>query len=386
MLSAYLVGSPIIYWFFRFVLLSIFTFCGYEITKRDISKFKGYAWIAIISFALIEGLRWLRGVDYYHYYRDIETCFGDVMVCTPKPEFLYNLWVHVFYYTGLPPFIAFIVYSGLLMFGFMLIVYKFKETAVWSLPMFFFLLLGPTENTIRQYIAISFVMIAYYAYLSNKRNLMIVMLIIAPLFHTSTLYTDLLFLIFAYIKIPGEKAFPYLALYILLFFFFDPQWLNGIADYLQSFNIDSDTIKGGGYIEHADRWFTEESDLTGLVGVKESSKIRILFSFLSNSIIIYYGFKVTKGKLQNQIVYFFTYIGILFQTVGGNMELISRFGTLTNWVTPVLIGLICINKKIKKEKLLYFIIIGVFCASYIFSFIKSIFNIPYTGYGFIWDK
>ena len=107
-------GNPKVYWFFYLLLLSILLFCGFRISKGGDFEFKKFAKVAIVSFGLIEGLRWLRGADYWHYYQDLATCFEDP-VCTPEPELLYELWVNVFYFTGLHPTFGFIFYSGLLM-------------------------------------------------------------------------------------------------------------------------------------------------------------------------------------------------------------------------------------------------------------------------------
>ena len=111
-------GDPTIYWTLYVLLTLILTFCGWGISKDNEkqSQFNKYAWIAGISYSLIEGLRWLRGADYYHYYMDLDTNF-KAGVCTPDPEPLYEWWVNLFHMTGLHPSIAFIIYSALLILG-----------------------------------------------------------------------------------------------------------------------------------------------------------------------------------------------------------------------------------------------------------------------------
>ena len=84
-------GDPFVYWSFYVLLVLILTYCGWGISNDDEKQthFRKYAWIAGISYSLIEGLRWLRGADYYHYYMDLDTNF-KAGVCTPDPEPLYE--------------------------------------------------------------------------------------------------------------------------------------------------------------------------------------------------------------------------------------------------------------------------------------------------------
>lgn len=88
-------GNPTVYWFFYLLLLSILLLCGYRISKDGYVEFKKFEHLAIASFEHIEGLRWLRGTDYWHYYQDLVTCFKDP-VCTPERELLCETWVNLF--------------------------------------------------------------------------------------------------------------------------------------------------------------------------------------------------------------------------------------------------------------------------------------------------
>ena len=115
-------GDPIVYWTLYVLLTLVLTFCGWQISRDNEkqSKFKKYAWIAGVSYSLVEGLRWLRGADYYHYYMDLESNFMSGY-CTPDPEPVYKLWVNFFHSTGLHPTIAFIFYSALLIAGVLMV-------------------------------------------------------------------------------------------------------------------------------------------------------------------------------------------------------------------------------------------------------------------------
>lgn len=164
-------GDPFVYWSFYVLLVLILTYCGWGISNDDEKQthFRKYAWIAGISYSLIEGLRWLRGADYYHYYMDLDTNF-KATVCTPDPEPIYEWWVNLFHMTGLHPSIAFIFYSALLIFGVLLIFKSYPKAALWGLPLFFLMTNSQTENIVRQTLATSFLIFAYVAYLNEKKK------------------------------------------------------------------------------------------------------------------------------------------------------------------------------------------------------------------------
>ena len=78
------VGEPIVYWFLRIFLLIVLIYCGWGISYDTPKRYNKYAWFAGISYSLIQGLRWLRGADYPHYYNDI------VMVFTEKVNIIFR--------------------------------------------------------------------------------------------------------------------------------------------------------------------------------------------------------------------------------------------------------------------------------------------------------
>lgn len=83
------VGEPIVYWFLRIFLLIVLTYCGWGISYDTPKRYNKYAWFAGISYSLIQGLRWLRGADYPHYYNDIVTLWGNIISIS------YQLWLQM---------------------------------------------------------------------------------------------------------------------------------------------------------------------------------------------------------------------------------------------------------------------------------------------------
>lgn len=382
-------GDPAIYWTFYVLLTLILAFCGWGISKDDEkqSQFNKYAWIAGISYSLIEGLRWLRGADYYHYYMDLDTNF-KARVCTPDPEPLYEWWVNLFHMTGLHPSIAFIIYSALLIFGVLLIFKSYPKAALWGLPLFFLMTNSQTENIIRQTLATSFLIFAYVAYLNEKKKLMFAMLCVVPLIHSAGLFGVALFLVFTYVKVPLKQPWILVALFLFAYYFWNPDWFQGFADYLSKLNLGDD-VKGQGYLDNSDRWFTSEGSITNVLGKKavQLSMLYVSINFLVNLFIVLFGFYACKDDRKLQTVYYFAYIALIIQTIAGDIEIFTRFSYWTNLLTPILVGVMFAKIKLPQIKNLQVVIYVVFAINYIFyGLIRSIGSLPYAGCGFIWDK
>lgn len=382
-------GDPAIYWTFYVLLTLILVFCGWGISKDDEkqSQFNKYAWIAGISYFLIEGLRWLRGADYYHYYMDLDTNF-KARVCTPDPEPIYELWVNVFHSTELHPSIAFIIYSALLIYGVLLIFKRYPKAALWGLPLFFLMTNSQTENIIRQTLATSFLIFAYVAYLNEKKKLMFAMLCVVPLIHSAGLFGVALFLVFTYVKVPFKQPWILVALFLFAYYFWNPDWFQGFADYLSKLNLGDD-VKGQGYLDNSDRWFTSEGSITNVLGKKavQLSMLYVSINFLVNLFIVLFGFYACKDDRKLQTVYYFAYIALIIQTIAGDIEIFTRFSYWTNLLTPILVGVMFAKIKLPQIKNLQVVIYVVFAINYIFyGLIRSIGSLPYAGCGFIWDK
>lgn len=382
-------GDPFVYWTFYVLLTLILAYCGWGISSDDEKQthFRKYAWIAGISYSLIEGLRWLRGADYYHYYMDLETNF-KATICTPDPEPIYEWWVNLFHMTGLHPSIAFIFYSALLIFGVLLIFKSYPKGALWGLPLFFLMTNSQTENIIRQTLATSFLIYAYVAYLNEKKILMFAMLCVVPLIHSSGLYGVALFLVFTYVKVPLKKPWILVALFLFAYYFWNPDWFQGFADYLSNLNLGDD-IKGQGYLDNSERWFTSEGSIASVLGkgATQLSMLYVSINFLVKLFTVWFGFYACKDDRKLQIVYYFSYIALIIQTIAGDIELFTRFSNWTNLLTPILIGVMFAKIKLPQIKNLQVVIYVVFAINYIFyGLIRSIGSLPYAGCGFIWDK
>lgn len=378
-------GDAFIYWSLRLLLLSVLTYSGYKISYlEDGSKFWRSCTAPLLLYSLIQGLRYMRGTDYSHYMQDLE---GNLF--TEYREPLYNLWLDIFQISGLPFFVGFIFYSFIFFFSYLCVVKHFQQTAVWALPMFLIITGSGSECFVRQYFALSFILFAFHYYYENNIYAMLISLFICCLIHFSGLFAISLFLLFAYVRIDKiyccEKPWFFIFLYCVIYFFWDTSYFNIFSEYLQLISID-ESYFGSGYIENADRWFSEEGSLSNVHGTKmEVGIILRAFTFISNFCIIWFGWYTIKFNRKMSLFYGFSYLYIIISQISSDIEIYRRF---THWVVcflPIMYGAIFCYCKWNNIVLKYMVIF-VFLITYLFyGTINMIGTKGYAGCGFVWD-
>ena len=398
MFLGYGVGDPIVYWILRILLLLILIYCGWGISYGNPTHYKKYAWLAGSVYSLIQGLRWLRGADYPHYYNDIVTLLGKYKaeglpaVVTEEPEFLYKLWCTIFYYSGLPFWVAFILYSALLVGGVLLVLKYYRKTAIWALPLFF-ILTPSAENLIRQFIAESFILYAYYFYLSDKNKKMWISLCTIPLIHFSGIIVIILFVSLIYLpqRIVFKLQKRWIAWVLIIFFiycyyYWDPANLSYLVDFIQN-NVNLESEKASNYVDYADRWFSAEGSISNVLGRGVA-----MISFLNNIVTVFtycslilLGFFCSKKDHKLFIAFCFSFFAIIIKTLGNDIEMFARF---YNWfviLMPVLIGMYMY--RLPRKSKLWNILVIVYALNFLwYSFFRDIINTSFFGYGFVWDK
>lgn len=394
------VGSPFIFFAARFLVLLVLCIAGYGISYGKPENFKKYAWFAGIVYSLVEGLRWLRGADYCHYYNDIVTNLGEnpmnlygERIITPEPELIYQLWINFFNFTTLPFWVAFIFYSALLIGGLLLVVKQFPKSAVIALPLFFVLTVDSSENLIRQYFAEALMFYAYYFHLKEKRAWMVAMLIIAPLIHYSAIAVDIIFLAIVLTWKPLEKFYRsyatlgvLFAIFLYGYFVFDISNFQFIADFAYE-NVDLGDDKAALYVDGADQWLSEEGSLAETqlgISVGAISIYNNIVKFIAYSVIIIIGFLLVRADKRLAVAYAFSYIAILLKTTCSDIELYLRLYYWFVILLPIIAG--CVFNKDNLKPIWRALILGVFILCFLwYGFLRSGFSATLFGYGFIWD-
>lgn len=388
------IGDPIVYWTLRLLLLIILINSGWHISYKD--KDEGNYWTnvfpSIIAYSLIQGLRWNRGADYPHYYQDLTgTLFTDYK------EPVYLLWIDVFKWTGFPAPVAFVFYSFLLIFSFCCVLKYFRKGAIWALPLFLLMTVS-AENLIRQYLAVPFILFAYYYYLrgENYRKRMWLCLAIVPMVHLSGFFADAVFLLCIYahkiklnLKWKLWRLFPLLGLYLYVYFFWDNRNFSYIVDFISLLDVSDETYRGD-YAISAERWFSEEGSISlilyGKAAIRTMSLLNEITFFLSNVIMISGGYLLLKKDFRFLPVYWFTYFSIILKATGGDIEMYARFYNWLIYLAPITCGLILVEKLPTKFKMAEIFISVIFFIYFgFYGVFRQLGSMGYAGCAFIWD-
>lgn len=377
-----MIGSLFTYNLLKLLLAVTLLICGKTISKtKNKRAIFVSAIIAIAVFSLIEGLRWDRGPDYYNNYLLLTT--NDLNVKKSEPFF--NTIIDTLKMLSIPYWGCFIFFSFLYIYSFTKIVKVFPKAAMWALPVMFLISVDAHENLIRQFIAISFLLFAYYCYISNQKALMLLCLLAVFNIHLSGLFAVALLFLFILLKPEKIIKSPLLltGIYLVLYFFWDTVYLSGITSILEKINLGTDNMQG--YLDNADRWFTDEGSLSYLQGAKVSiSLIKHLFTLITNSTIIYYGFQTIKYDQRLRIPYWFTFTAILLFVLGGDIEIYRRLAWWLYCFMPILLGAIWYLVPIKPK--IKITLMSIIAFSYAYSFIMNLTTVPYSGFAFVWDR
>ena len=377
-------GDPILYWTLKTILLIILFVCGYLISFRDKdgSKYWLYGIPAIVAYSLEYGLRWNRSFDYPHYYQDLT---GTLYQEYSDP--LYLLWVDIIKLFGIDPIAVFVFYSAILFFAFMLLLKEKRELAFLALPLFMII---PTQadNHIRQYFAFSFIMIGYYFDMKNLKSKAYILYLIGLGIHLSGVFCVAFIQFFKYVKLEKIIKSPWIiiCLYLMLYFLWDSTKLEGFADWLSKFHIiENERMQG--YIDNAEYWFTDESDINEKLGVKTvASKLYfVVINLVTQCGIMYFGFRLIR-KDEFLIIPYWSIVWCYFNgVIGGNNEIFSRFNSWVDVFCPFIVSAILLTYKFKTNIKILSIIL--FCYFYIYvGHIRRIWQINMTGYEYVWDK
>ena len=378
------IGDPIVMWLLKTVLLVVLFVCGYGISYRKHQNFLKYSICATSFYSLIEGLRWLRGVDYLHYYNDIVTNFR---FATEEPEFLYKFFCDIIYFSGLPGCIAFVIFSGLFITSFLCVLNSFRKYAVWALPLFYLITVDGAENHIRQFCAIPFFLFAFSYWLRGKKVYMCLMLCIPPFIHKSSLFAVLFFVFFTFVrfKMKNRGALYISILYVLLALFWKLDYLSGILPYIQMINVGDDGSNFANYTQNADRWFSADGSISEIAGVT-TSVVNIFMTRISAVIALFFGYKVTQKDERLFLPFWFTCISCFIVCIGGDIELFGRFSEWLYYFYPLILSAIIFYVKENSSNFLRYIVpLSLLLIYFAYGFLRYWGTPTLTGSAFVWD-
>lgn len=378
-------GDLTLYWILKLSWIGILFLFGwwYQKNYRNIpsSRFWVTASIIILCYALFEGLRWERGVDYHNYMLE----FSGIITRDDR-EPLYMMLVWFIQTLNLPFFIPFILMSGLFWFSVVDLSKKFPLFFCWLLLIMYNITDYPQENLVRQFLGMSFFLLAFSQYFKGNIKLSLILLICAPLCHSSGWLGVAAFLLLFLVRNKNsilKNPWPLVAVYTLFYFLWDVSMVNQYIGFIDKLNVSEDT-QFSGYLQDGQQFFGSESSLNSRNSVYgEKSVVSILGNYLFDCIVIYFGFFCSKMDKRLFIPYWFAVASIFFGVIGGDLELWMRLGWWFKIVSPIAIASVLALSPVSRTVKLC--IIGVYLLHFAYPFLRSLWKMPYSGCAFIWD-
>lgn len=378
-------GSFLVFWIIRIAVFISFIITGYWISYDKKSKHSYWKGVTplIIIYSLAEGLRWNRGTDYFSNYIELTT--GSGMSDLTEP--LYSLWLSTFHNMSIPFWVAFVFYSFVLIISFLCLIKRFPKIASVALPMLFLVSSMQSENLIRQFFALSFIIFALVSYFDKRYLLMVCLIIISEGIHFSALAPVLFIFIsvlLANYYAPRKPIIP-LFLFVLVYFFWDTSYFSTVMDPILRLMPETDT-KMDAYVQSA-TWFTEEGSLSLLSGTTYTGRslAKTIVQLPTYIFLVIGGFYATKTTPYLRICYWCAYIAILIDITRADIQAYLRFFHWIAFMIPLVVGTIYSELHLKKAiKILSILFLLVY---YVWGLMFSnLFVIDPYGYDFIWDK
>lgn len=371
-----------IYILIKLTELLTFIIVGIELSKTKNNKdYWKIALPAIIVFALVDGLRYGRLVDYYGYlaqYNLVNTLFSENI------DPLFSVFMFFFKETGLG-FTSFMVaQSAILMFACFVLLKPYRIYAKFALPLLLPLLVM-NENLTRWFLACSFLIFAY-DYLNKKRYpFTIVWLIAAQLTHNAIFPLFLLILLFPMynkVIIPRRVA---LFLFIFMTLFSNIKnatFIVQISDFLLSSGLVNENMSMMGHMLHAqDLIQGEHLEL----GIMQNALYQKIISIVIWSPIIWFGYIYANNEHLKGI-YNITVVSIILSPLLSQVELLSRYTMFMGIFSFIIAGIYYYNEFRRRRKDLRFSVALISLLFFMYPTISLIFNRGADdNMLFIWD-
>ena len=200
----------------RYFLLFLFYKTGSLITHKKTASATSYfshLLLPISIYAFFEGTRWMRGIDYRYNY-DIANCkvtSGDIA---------YDGLAQILHYIGFPYWVFFILISTLLITSLMYLCKNYKAAFFPCMTILYAFTMNQSENLMRQYTAISCLLLSFALYYNNNYKWAILWFAIGYFCHSSLVFIIPFFLISIclYKYLSNSKLFSYIPFLFLLLY------------------------------------------------------------------------------------------------------------------------------------------------------------------------
>ena len=364
-----------------YIILTLGLFCtliitGYLLSKKrkiGSKEYWSFSFFSMISYSLIEGLRYNRGVDYGHYKHLYEYALHLNHYIDPKKiEPVFQIINIPLRFLDIPYPCAFIFYSFVLIFACFFFIRKHQKVALFALPMFFMATIGQSENLVRQFVAFSFILFSLDFFLTDSWFKFFIFMSMAILSHYSSIIFLPFFLLFKYIKNPFGNLYIILVLYSLSWLWKPEYWGNFTVYFQLLQGIESGYQV---YFTNADIWLSGNTLQEFTV-----TTVYLIRLFIFNIGIIILGYRLLE-KYRDRYYPFFYYlfiIGALIERVTDRMEILFRIDLYFYMFWFIVLAYIAYDAySLHNKKIIYRLICASLLLNSLYDFLAPIFKRNY---------
>lgn len=312
----------IIYFLLQSFLYISLSWYGYRIYKSDKFK-KKYILLILITFSLIEGLRFGRGTDYNIYY----SIYYNATISDGIPIMFYFL-CSLFRSLGLPYQVLIYACSLMLICSGTFFLCQHKRQLIFSLPLFvYYTLLA--ENLIRWYLGFSFILIGLTFFYEKRKYIPgCIFFIIGFLFHYALI---IIIPIIAILCMYKKRIMPptiSIIIYLLILVF--SQYNNSLSSLLEVFSFVAKRYSSDIYYYDSRYWIRDNVTYNYLsVTIRDS----IIFIWA-----IIEGYKLSSTNNRLIPYYNLCLLGIICYPLFYKVELFYRFDMLLLFFLTIIIS------------------------------------------------
>lgn len=177
---------------FSMLFIPVVLMCQKQYRTRAVNEsrinWSGWLVFVFVFTVLIRGLAWDTGADWMAYYNfAVDARKGFENEWAQHSEATFKYFVICLSKLHISDFLFFILASVLYVYSVLKISSLYGKAQPWIIIAWYLLLFNLSLNIYRQYVAMSFVMLAVWYFIHSKKNVALIFIVLSVLFHTSSI-------------------------------------------------------------------------------------------------------------------------------------------------------------------------------------------------------
>lgn len=312
--------------FLHLLQMIIFLLSGYRLSKTKTSKaYWKVAIIPILTYAIVEGLRWGHMTD-WNLYCQRYSFIGEGLIDDYEPFFL--LLNKLFYNLGIPFYIFIFIQCAFLMYSCLSLLQDYRQYTFFSVPLLLYFI-QMNENFIRWFIAISFLLLALKYLLKGNIRKTIIYYVIAFLCHYAIVIFVPLFLFKDLLNKKTVNRYVSIILIIACSFIVSISsftLLVQMANMALGMNVGGETFMNS-YLNNTEALINGQWGQGGIAEFNLSATIRCL---LFNIPVVLFAPIYMKEVRYGCFFYNMAILGCILSPVFGQVEILGRITYVLN--------------------------------------------------------